>query len=46
MIVTCNEERWENVGQIMRGALGEDAKPCGKTYDDVDRSTICPHKPL
>lgn len=46
MIVQCNSERWSYVGKIMRGALGADAKPCGRTYDDLTHSTICPHRPL
>lgn len=46
MIVKCDEERWSYVGKIMRGALGEDAQPCGRTYDDLDHSTICPHDPI
>jgi hypothetical protein len=44
VVVTCSAERWEYVGKIMRGALSEDAQPCGVTYDDRSRSTICPHK--
>lgn len=46
MMVTCNKERWEGVGNILRSALGAEAEPCGRTFDDHDRSTICPHEPL
>lgn len=41
MIQTCNEEYWE----YMPNFKPADA-PCGRTYDDVDCSTICPHNEL
>lgn len=47
MIVTCDSERWSYVGLIVQGALGDDtALPCGRTFEDVTHSTICPHEPL
>ncbi len=41
MIVTCNDEYWKYME-----SMKPESAPCGKTYDDVDHSTICPHKPL
>lgn len=38
MIVTCNEKYWEH----MQSSMPEDA-PCGRSYDDAERSTRCPH---
>jgi hypothetical protein len=39
MIVTCNDKYWE----FMQASKPEGA-PCGRTYNDVDHSTICPHE--
>lgn len=41
MIVTCNEAYWE----FMESLKPKDA-PCGLTYEDVDHSTVCPHREL
>jgi hypothetical protein len=38
MMQTCNDEHW----QYMKKLKPAEA-PCGKTFDDVDHSTICPH---
>lgn len=42
MIVTCDAERWEYVGSLIK----DHDEPCGKTFDDAECSTICPHDPL
>jgi len=41
VIVTCNVEYW----QFMQKLMPEGA-PCGKTYDDEENFTICPHESL
>ncbi len=41
MIVTCNAEYWKYME-----SMKPEGAPCGKTYDDVDHSTICPHPEL
>lgn len=43
MIVTCDEERWRYMETIRDRTEGA---PCGLTYDDAKRSTICPHPEL
>lgn len=44
MIVTCDAERWSYVGFILKNSGIEG--PCGRTYDDAECSTICPHDSL
>ena len=41
MLRTCTDEdiKW------VRSMMPPEA-PCGRTYDDVTHSTICPHEPL
>lgn len=41
MIVTCDETYWK----FMPLSKPDDA-PCGRTYDDAECSTICPHEKL
>lgn len=46
MIVTCDDERWESLGKMMKGILGANAEPCGETFDDATHRVICPHEAL
>lgn len=39
---TCNAADWE----YWPAASTPKEAPCGRTYDDVDHSTLCPHEPL
>ncbi len=41
MFVTWDEKYWEFMPQ-----LKPEGAPCGKTYDDAQRLTYCPHNPL
>lgn len=41
MRVTCNEDHFKYMPQY-RPATG----PCGETYNDTFRSTLCPHDEL
>jgi hypothetical protein len=41
MIKTCDAAYW----QFME-ALKPEAAPCGRTFDDYDHSTVCPHNRL
>ena len=43
MIVTCNEEYWKYMEEMRDRTPGA---PCGKTFDDAERRTICPHEEL
>lgn len=36
VIVTCNEDQYKGMKTVF----------CGKTFDDAECSTICPHNPL
>lgn len=38
MIQTCNEEYWKDMEW-----LKQPEAPCGKTFDDLDHLTYCPH---
>lgn len=40
MIQTCNEEFWRHAYRKPGAA------PCGRTFDDAERSTVCPHEKL
>lgn len=48
MMQTCNEAYWEHMENVLarNGDPENPGKPCGKTFDDVDHSTICPHEEL
>lgn len=41
MNVTCNEDYYKYMPTFR-----PEAGPCGKTYDDAERYTICPHKEI
>jgi hypothetical protein len=38
----CNAADWEFWPEASTPAEA----PCGRMYDDVDHSTLCPHEPL
>lgn len=46
MMQTCNGAYWEHMEQVLarHGDPENPGQPCGKTFDDVDHSTICPHE--
>lgn len=39
MIQICNDEYWEFMTFLMPLEA-----PCGETFEDIDQSTICPHR--
>jgi hypothetical protein len=41
MIQVCNDEYWKGLENI-RDRNPE--APCGRTFDDFDQSTQCPHE--
>ena len=41
MMVTCNAEYWKYMPSMMPPEA-----PCNTTYDDAERSVMCPHNPL
>ena len=48
MIQTCNAAYWEHMESVLarNGDPENPGQPCGKIFNDVDHSTICPHDPL
>lgn len=36
---TCNEEYFQRTGR----EITEERKPCGRSFDDFDHLTYCPH---
>lgn len=48
MIQTCNAAYWEHMQPVLarNGDPENLGQPCGKTFDDFEQSTLCPHDPL
>lgn len=48
MIQTCNAVYWQHMGSLLarNGDPENPGQPCGKTFDDFEQSTLCPHEPL
>jgi hypothetical protein len=43
---TCNKAYWAGMETVLErnGDPENPGQPCGKTFDDFDHSTICPHE--
>lgn len=45
MMRTCNDDYWKYMTSTLErnGDPSNPGKPCGRTFEDINRSTICPH---
>jgi len=48
MIQTCNKDYWKHMENVLarNGDPKNPGEPCGQTFDDAQRSTLCPHNLL